>query len=235
MPEPLRSREIQCADCRQTFSGKYASYCPRCRPKHRRAKAKKYLWTPERDAVLRNRYDSRVKGRAAEIAAALGWPGWVIKKRAQSLGLAAPAHRRDWTDEEEKFLFDHAGERSDQWIARKLGRSLTSVVMKFKHMKISRRVRSGYTLRELELCFGADHRAIERWVSDGKLRAHRRGTARTHTGDIWSFSDEAVLEFIQSCPMDFRLDRVDQFWFMDLILNSGLVKKALEAAREDAA
>jgi len=32
--------------------------------------------------------------------------------------------------------------------------------------------------------------------------------------------------------MSFRLDKVDQFWFMDLILDGGLVKKALAAAAD---
>ena len=42
-----------------------------------------------------------------------------------------------------------------------------------------------------------------------------------------------MLEFIVNNPTTFRLDKVDQFWFMDLILDGALVRKALEASREE--
>jgi hypothetical protein len=112
--------------------------------------------------MLRARYDGKVRGRPAEIAAVFVWPVWVIKKRAAALGLSYPVDRKDWTAEETNFLLDHAGTRTSHWISKQLKRSETSVVLKFKRMKISRRVSDGYTLRELELCFGVDHRSIER-------------------------------------------------------------------------
>jgi len=184
---------LTCEDCNVQFTATLARWCPNCRWKHRGKTAKKYPWTPERDELLRKRYDGKVKNRAAEIARSVGWPTWVIKKRAQALGLSYPVDRKDWTPEETKFLLDHTGNRTSHWIAKNLSRSETSVVLKCKRLKISRRVRIGYTLRELELCFGIDHHGIERWVKDGKLKVRRRGTARTHTGDIWRVSDEAIL------------------------------------------
>jgi hypothetical protein len=227
-------REKPCADCAAPFVGTApARYCPACRWKHRGRKEKKYSWTPERDAYLREHYDSRVRGRAAAIGARYGWPAWVVRRRAGELGLAHPwpADRRDWTEEEETFLLNHAGSRHVNWMAKQLGRSITSVVLKLKRMKISRCWREGYTLRELELCFGTDHHVIERWVREGKLEIRKRGTERER--DAWLVTDAQILRFIQNHPLAFRLDKVDQVWFLDLVLAGGLIRRALRIESTD--
>lgn len=235
--------ERRCQDCERPFiGGPYARHGPCCRWKYRGRTPKKYVWTPERDQVLRERYDGRVKGRAAELARATGWPAWAIKRRAAALGLCYPVERKDWTPEETAFLWEHAGHRLTHWIAKKLGRSETSVVLKFKRLKISRRVREGYTLRELTLCFGTDHHVIERWVREGKLVSsiqgptpaeglegvRRRGTERAR--DAWAVSDADICRFLEKYPLTFRLDKVDQTWFMDLLTAGGLMRRALAAA-----
>lgn len=209
--------------CGAEFRSKFGVHCEACRYRRQR-KPPKYKWTPERDQRLRERYDSRVKGRGLEIAKSFGWPHWVIKKRSQMLGLARPVeNRRPWTPEEEAFLLEHTGRRSEEWIAVKLKRSIASVVMKCKHDKISYRISEGYTVRELGLCFGIDHHGIDRWIESGKLKKRMRPTRE---GQIYGFRDEDVLEFIGNYPMAFRLDKVDQTWFMDLITGGGLLRRA---------
>lgn len=221
-----------CFDCEEEFLGTMAArFCPNCRWKHRGQKKLKYEWTPEREKLLRDRYNSTIRGRAAEIAESLGWPKWVIKKRAQQIGLSHAVNRKEWTQEDLNFLLEHCGSRTSHWISKQLGRSETSVVMKCKHLQISRRVQQGYTMRELELCFGTDHHVIERWISQGKLKARRRRTARKF--DIWAVTDEQILNFIINHPLSFRLDKVDQTWFMDLITAAGIMRKALKALRAD--
>ncbi len=206
-----------CARCGDPISLKYGRYCDPCRP-HMRGKHAIYVWTPERDQVLRERYDGTVKYRARSIATQLGWPTWVIKKRAAVLGLTQPVERHDWTAEETEFLKRHVGRRTVNWISKQLHRSLTSVVLKAKRLKISRAFRDGYTLRRLEACFGCDHKIIQGWIQDGKLRAQRRATERPL--DAWYTTDADVLRFILRYPRVFRLDKVDQPWFMDLILRA---------------
>ncbi len=241
MPGAQPKRRIRCQDCGKPFlAGPYAHWGPCCRWKHRGKPQKKYVWTPERDQVLRDRYDSRVRHRAEEIGLVLGgWSTWAVKKRACALGLTRPpAERRQWTAQEVDFLLEHAGSRLTAWIARELHRGETSVVMKLKHMRISQRFREGYTLRELELCFGVDHHSIDRWIREGKLIGRRRGTRRAGPGgrilaggqgpaDAWFFTDEDLLRFARDHPTVFRLDKVDQTWFMDLITSGGLIRRAL--------
>jgi hypothetical protein len=194
-----------------------------------RGKRKKYFWTPERDAVLRERYDSHVRNRTKEIGRAFGWPGWVINRRARELGLAAPrAKWQAWTADEVSFLEAHAGVRHVVWISRKLRRPLTSVILKLKRLRISRRVREGYGMRDLEECLGIDHRRITQLVDSGKLKAEHRAE---HPRDRWTFTDAGVIEFMRRYPNAFRLDRVDQLWFLDLVFKGRIGN----AGREEAA
>ena len=207
-----------CQDCHADCdAGPYARWCPDCRWRYR-GKPAIYVWTAERDDLLRARYDGRVKGRAEQVAQALGWPKWVITRRAAALGLTYPADFRDWTPAEVTFLADHAGHRLPHWIARKLGRSHTAVVMKLRRLKISRILRDGYGLQDLEACFGVDHHVIDRWVEKGWLtiRQLSPGVAKSK----WYVSERRILAFLRAHPMAFRLDKVDQLWFMDLMLNA---------------
>lgn len=217
-----------CGDCPTPLARPYARWCDNCRWKHR-GKPALYEWTPERDQVLRDRYDSRVKGRAKEIARGLGFPAWVVKRRAGHLGLSRPKEEflggRGWTADEERFLFEHAGTRHARWMARKLGRTEASVVLKLKRLELSRRIREGYTMRELELCFGADHKMITRWIERGWLEAERRDEGGERPA--FQIRDAAILRFVQEHPLAFELRRVDPVWFMDLMTSGGLIRKAL--------
>jgi len=221
-----------CEDCGAEFEGVTARYCPACRTR-RQGHRLIYVWTPERDAIMRRDYDPRVRGRSQEIADRLGWPVHVIKHRAVRLGLSRSEDRRRWTEEEERFIEESAGSRRVPWMARRLGRSLTSVIMKIKHMRLSRAVREGYTLGDLELCFGADHRMIERWAREGKLAVRKRDyVTGAHRSRPWAVSHRAVREFVVNHPLEFRLDRVDQLWFMDLILGGLLPRAQTDEVRE---
>ena len=214
-----------CEDCQADYEAHRGSrWCPNCRWRHRGKKPKKYLWTAERDALLSAHYDGRIKGRAEQVAAKLGWPTWVIKKRAAVLGLSCTADRRDWTKKEADFASFHAGNRTTHWIAKQLDRTETAVILKLKRMHISRAMRSGCTLRDLEACFGTDHRTIERWVEKGWLRVRRLSPGIT--GSKWQISEQQILDFIRNHPMAFRLDKVDQLWFLDLLLADGAGRTA---------
>lgn len=179
-------------------------------------KPAKYVWTTERDALLRAKYDGR-RFCGNKLAATLGWPKWVITKRAQELGLCRPVeNRRAWTPEETRFLEAHAGTRLAAWIGRQLGRSTSSVIQKVKHMGLRLGIREGHTMRDLGLCLGVDHHAIERWLRDGRLRGRRRYENGSPL-DAWVFEDEDIRAFIYQNPTSFDLRRVDQTWFLDLI------------------
>lgn len=214
-----------CLDCGAQLARPHARYCDGCRWRHR-GKHRKYNWTPEQDRAIREAWLAQIPRRSHLLAERWGIPRWAVTHRAVALGVTRPDPRRqDWTADEEAFLWANAGHRHARWIARKLGRTLASVVLKMKRMRLRRAVREGYSLRELELCFGVDHHVIRRWVREGWLEVEKRGyeTAR----DAWAVTDAALLRFIAEHPMAFELRRCDQRWFMDLILSGALVRRAL--------
>lgn len=214
-----------CQDCGNSFeAGPWARWCPRCRPEHRRAKRHKYLLTDTVKQLLEERYDSKVRGRSHELARQLGWPVWAVKRTAQKLGLARPwpKDRRDWTAEEVDFLQEWTGRRSAHWIARRLGRGETSVVLKMKRLSLSRRIQDGYCVRDLCKCFGVDHHTVERWIRLGHLGELDGRHTRRGSYDELRFCEHAVFAFITRYPLEFRLDQVDQVWFMGLVSDPSL-------------
>lgn len=101
---PIAAQLPTCADCGRSFAGTLAArYCPEDRWRHR-GKHKKYVWTEQKDEFLRERYDPDVRNRSREVAAQLGWPCWVIKKRAVQLKLTKPQRYTPWTTEELRYL-----------------------------------------------------------------------------------------------------------------------------------
>lgn len=182
---------------------------------------RRYALTPERERFIRERYDSRVKGRAAEIARALSVPTWRVKRWAGDLALAIPIDKgREWTPAEVAFLEQHVARRSTKWIAKRLGRTHTAVIVKLKRLEISiRAARENYSASLLSQCFGIDIHVVTGWIRRGWIRARRRETERlpVQGGDPWEITHDAVRDFVQRHPTAYRLDKVDQVWFLDLV------------------
>ena len=201
-------------------------FCLRCRSERRRRKKVKYVWLPQHDAYMRAHYQGGLhqRGRVIkELMRQTGFPRWYIKRQAQRLGLAMHPDRRPWSAEELDVLDRLLGKVSAATIAKRLRRTESSVVMKIKSMGFSRRVRLGYTMRDLELGLGEDHHKIQSWVDKGWLRNRVQGTNR-HDGnghDIHRFRDADLLEFIKGHPQEINLGKTDGVWLLDLILLKG--------------
>jgi len=78
-------------------------------------------------------------------------------------------------------------------------------------------------MRELELCLGEDHHKIAGWIKNGWLQDHLQGTHR-HNGngnDIHRIREQDILDFIRNHPQELNLGKVDQTWFLDLVLLKG--------------
>jgi hypothetical protein len=166
-----------------------------------------------------------------------GLPRWYIKRRAARLGLTMHFDRKPWTSAEVDLLERLVGSVSTARIAKRLGRPENSVVTKLKRMSTSRRVRSGYTMRELEICLGEDHHKIQRWIAAGWLRDNLQGTHR-HDGngkDIHRIREKDILNFVRNHPQEFNLGKVDQTWFLDLVLLRGREVREAKSSRDTAA
>ncbi len=225
---------MNCVTCGQTIeegrqqgrSPVLAKYCLKCRAERRRQAKAKYVWPPQDDAYLRAHYHGGLNRRFQvlnRMVRETGLPRWYIKRQAARLGLTMRIDRRPWTAAEMDLLERLVGRVSTTTIAKRLHRPESSVVNKLKRLGTSRRVREGYTMRDLELCLGEDHRKIQRWIACGWLRDRVQGTRR-HDGngnDIQRVREKDVLSFIKRHPEEINLGKVDQTWFLDLALLRG--------------
>src|SRR5260370_26819590 len=91
--------------------------------------------------------------------------------------------RRTWTASEMNHLEKLVGHVSSATIAKRLHRLESSVVNKLKRIGTSRRVRNGYTMRELELCLGEDHHKITLWIQERLVAGPFAG----HTAPRWKW------------------------------------------------
>ena len=70
-----------------------------------------------------------------------------------------------------------------------------------------------------------DHHAIERLVREGKLKMQRRNPDAPQRSP-WMVKEKDLLNFIRTYPTSIRLDKVDQLWFLDLVLGTTLMEHA---------
>jgi hypothetical protein len=217
MPDPKPAESRICDDCRETFTAKYARWCPNCRWRHRGRYPKKRIWTPEHDAYLFKHWDIRNRRSTTKIAAHFGWPRWAINKRAQHLGLARSKEPL-WTAH---WMFMHlpAPRRTE-----------TAIIVKLKRLVGSRRVTDGgYTVGQLEALLGIDHRVLDQYGREGKLRVQMRGYNTTR--DTWCVDPVDVRAFIRKHRDLYDLRRVDQPTFLALIFDEAAPKVETRAHR----
>ena len=184
------------------------------------------LWRTEYDAYLSTHYFGGLNRRFQvlnQMVRLTGLPRWYIKRQAARLGLTLHMDRRAWTASEMNLLEKLVGRVSSATIAKRLHRPESSVVNKLKRIGTSRRVRNGYTMCDLGLCFGEDHHKITQWIKNGWLQDRLQGTRR-HDGngnDIHRIREKDILTFIRNHPQEINLGKVDQTWFLDLVLLRG--------------
>lgn len=197
----------------------------------------KYRWLESYDAYLRAHYHGGLNRRFRVLnwmVRETGLPRWYIKRQAARLGLAMHMDRRPWTPAELDLLERLVGRVSTATIAKRLHRPEGSVVKKLRHLAISRRVREGYTIRDLELCLGEDHRKIQRWIASGWLRDRLQGTRRhdANGNDIHRIRERDLLSFLEGHPQELELAKVDQAWFLDLVLLRGREVPEVRTSRQ---
>jgi hypothetical protein len=215
----------------------HAPYSSEYREKRERFTKAKYVWRKEYDGYLKAHYFGGLNRRFQvlnQIVRLTGLPRWYIKRQAARLGLTLHMDRRPWTASEMNLLDTLVGNVSSATIAKRLHRPESSVVNKLKRIGTSRRVRNGYTMRELELCFGEDHHKINQWIKNSWLQDRLQGTRR-HDGngnDIHRIREKDILTFIRNHPQELNLGKVDQTWFLDLVLLRGREVPAAKLPRK---
>lgn len=185
---------------------------------------KKYTITQEMHARIEKVYkrDSG-NGQVAALAKALALPRWKVTKYAQQQGwLAKQPREPDWTEAETEALIRLA-RYSPPVIRRKMKargfvRSETGIILKLKRTNARKNI-AGHSSRDVAECLGVDAHFVTRAIKLGRLKATRRGSARTEAqgGDMWYILDGAVREYVLNHLYEIDIRKVDKFWFVDLL------------------
>jgi hypothetical protein len=191
--------------------------CRVCRGRRGGRRKRRYFWTPALDAMLREVYLAREKStRAAglkRMAAQAKIPHRRLTHRAHELGIASPnvrTRRREWTAEETEFLREAMGRQSAEMIAKRLGRSRVSVLTKTDALRLSLKIRDGYSVADVAEVMGAPRGKVEGWIRRGLLgRPRDLGGMRV--------SEKQLVEFLRRYTSEYDLRRVDQGWFVSVI------------------
>lgn len=141
-----------------------------------------------------------------QLMAATGISRAMLGYRAKKLGLRFIS-RRNWTDYEDTYLENHAGEMPLAKLARMLGRSKDSISCRLRQLAMSARFRRGYSLEELSQCLGANDSTVRMWK--------RRRWLRTHYG---RFMPDNVDRFIAEHIEEISFRRADEQWLKDRLV-----------------
>jgi hypothetical protein len=204
-----------CVDCGASTGKRYGRYCDAHRWRHR-GKPSTYRLTPERATYLREHYRPSERGVSSRCAAVLGVPKWRVCRWAAELGLTGPGKQGpNWTAQEDAFLEKHLTARHVNWIAQRLGRSITAVLVRAKRIRLSR-LPDGYSQTDVALAFGVSRDTVERWQRQGWLHA----SFEPAKGQPHRVTDADMLRFVHEHRAAFALAKVDQVWFLDLVLSA---------------
>ena len=165
----------------------------------------RHKWTDEERDIVRRDYDGHALS-VDRIANKLGVTFNAVKGQVQNMGIAMDKSRT-WTDKETEILREMISQYSPLTIARKLHRSVNSVVVKSKRLGLSRRVRDGwFTKKEVCEIFGVDHKKIQGYIDRGELEAswHSERKPQNKGMAMWHIETKDLKEFIKKNAHDFK-------------------------------
>ena len=227
-----------CLDCKQAHvQGRKGRYCCDCgalrREAGRRRGVQKRIKYPPNDAidrVIRDHYAKRLTNGYAirsgpslsDLAQRLGWPRCQVVKRAAELGLSR-IKERPWSQEEmallEKSAHLVAATIAVKFRRRGFSRTVAAIALKLTRTGL-RGTHDYYSARECASFFGMEPNVVLKWIRLGYLKARTRGTGEK--GDHYVINNAMVRKFVANHPTLFDIRRVDQVWFLDMLLEGKL-------------
>lgn len=212
--------------CGEAAMGKAGHYCARCAAR-RRTKPRKYVVTPEIEAMIREVWRSAtLHGKAAGlyVQERTGWPKWAVNRRAVELGVVRREPKEPvWSPEEIRVLETYVWmcpERIAARLKRICGtaRTRTAITLKRKRLRLAPNG-DGYSANKLAGLLGVDAHKVALWIKHGALETQLRGTDRTlqQGGDIHHIPHATVQRFLLRYPEEYDLCKVEKWWFLDAI------------------
>ena len=138
------------------------------------------------------------------------------------MGLARKDLRKPWSDEEKERLRELIPTYCPRRVALKMHRSINSVVVMSKRLKVYRRHRNGwYTKREvMEIC-GVDHRVVQSWMDNGSLPAsphYDDSKPGQKGGSAWHINEGDLAHFIRKYPEELHGRNMDIIQIVEILV-----------------
>lgn len=178
-----------------------------------------HRWTEEERQIVRRDYRGTHESAWA-IAEKLGVSFFGVKGQVQKMGISFRPDRRLWTPEEEEQLRDLITQHSPGAIAKRMHRSINSVVVRANRLRLSRRVRDGwYTKREVCAILGVDHHWVQNRIDSGALPAkyHNGHRPQKNNGACWHIMEKSLRQFIRRYPQELKGRNVDIILIVDIL------------------
>ncbi|MBK7238026.1 MAG: hypothetical protein IPI02_21340 [Sterolibacteriaceae bacterium] len=128
-----------------------------------------------------------------------------IAHAAKRGGYVSKSVRKDWTPKEDAWMRENWHTHSPEEVAHRLGRSVVSVLLRKKRIRIGRYDGPDLTIRDLERVLGVDHRLWQDFIRKGWLRAWQR-KRQGKVSPITRVSIESLHAFLRAHPevIDYR-------------------------------
>ena len=178
-----------------------------------------HKWTDDERDIIRRDYKHTRRSRR-ELAARLGVTEYGVAGQISSMGIARSEDRRPWTPQEKEILAMLIPQYCPRVIARKMHRSLNSVVVMAKRINAPRRYREGwFTKREVCEILGHDHKWLQARIDSGALRAtsHYGGTPSQKGMSAWHIREEDLVRFIRKHPQELVGCNIDIILIVELL------------------
>ncbi len=176
----------------------------------------------ERDVVRRD-YDC-TRASTDRIAERLGVSFIAVKGQVAHMGLARKTSKKPWSPEQDERLRELMPRHGPSKVAQLMHRSINSVVVRSKRLRIFCRYRDGwYTKQEVTEIFGVDHHPVQSWMDAGTLKAsyhHGHRPSRNGAG-AWHIDEKDLRNFLVRYPDELTGRRVDIIQIVDIL--AGLV------------
>ncbi len=184
-----------------------------------------HRWIDEERAIIRRDY-KHSRASCQQLAEYLSREtgdritAFAVRGQVTSMGIAKSDDRHPWNLEEDAKLMELIPTFCPRVVARKMHRSINSVVVRSKRLNISRRVRNGwFTKNELMEILGHDHKWIQRRIDSGALKAtyHYDHRPSQKGGSAWHIEEKDLKRFIKTYPEDLVGCNIDIITIVDII------------------
>ena len=184
-----------------------------------------HKWTDEERAIIRRDFKHTRESRqqlAYQLSQLTGEKitEFGVAGQIAIMGIAKSDDWHPWNPEEDAKLIKLIPTLCPRAVARKMHRSINSVVVRSKRLNISRRVRNGwFTKKEVMEILGHDHKWVQRRIDSGALKAsfHYDHRPSQIGGSAWHIDEKDLKHFIKSYPEEIVGCNIDIIMIVEII------------------